>query len=236
MSSKNKKKDKPRKPKMNPQANILKPRPLVLRSPKYYVEHARDYPIMGCWVRKDWKEGGLTPTVIARQQADDKVIFAVFLVDYYCLGVKDAMFNGDFPLKRFQNNLASLCAGEPEACDVDLAHELVYGSIKFARKYGFEPHPDYKMASLVLDPEGTHLAHHNLEFGKDGKPFYISGPYDNSQSIMAKLERTAGEGNYDFLTMIGEPEGFEDIGDEDDLDFFNSPDIIDLPPSDSTDE
>ncbi len=218
MSSKDRKKKKdkslPRKPRSTVHANMPKPKPIVLRGPKYYIEHALEYPILGCWVRKGWQDGGLTPVVVARQQNPERVIFGVFLVDYYCLGVKDALCNGDFPLKRFMDNLASLCSGEPEPCDADLAHELVYGSIEFARKYGFEPHSDYPLASNVLDPAEAHPPHHNLEFGQDGKPLFIAGPYDNANAIMAKLARTAGEGNFDYLVGIGGDDAFSALEDD----------------------
>jgi hypothetical protein len=62
----------------------------------------------------------------------------------------------------------------------------------------------------VLDPSEDWPQKHNLTFGKDGKPLYVSGPEDNVDRIMAKLHRTAGEGNFDFLIGIGEDEEFEE--------------------------
>jgi hypothetical protein len=201
---KKKNKPNPRKPKTNLSTNMPRPKPITWEGPRQFIQHARDYPIFGCWVMKDWLESGITPVVIARQQSPDKVIFASILVDFYCLGVKDALCNGDFSLRRFKDGLPKLCSGEPEACDIDLAHEMVYGAIDFARQYGFEPHPDFKLASMVLDPPGTHTFRHKLKFGKDGKPFFVSGPYDNAKAIVSKLERTAGVGNFDYLVMIDE--------------------------------
>jgi hypothetical protein len=190
-----------------------RPKPVSMRGPRYYIEHAREYPIFGSWIMKGWQESGITPVVIARQQSPDKVIFASYLVDYYCLGVKDALCNGDFPLKRFNNNLPELCSGNPEACDIGLAHELVYGAIDFARCYGFEPHPDFELAGMVLDPPGTYPSKHELEFGKDGKPLFISGPRDDAEAIVNKLLRTAGEGNFDYLVMLGDVDDLEDFED-----------------------
>jgi hypothetical protein len=201
-----KKKDtqKHRKPKINLTVNMPRPKPIAWEGPRHFIQHAREYPIIGSWLMKGWLESGITPVVIARQQSPDKVIFASILVDFYCLGVKNALCNGDFSRKRFENNLPDLCSGEPEVCDLDLAHELVYGAVDFARQYGFEPHPDFKLASMVLDPPGTHPFRHEVNFGKDGKPFFVSGPYDNAKAIVSKLERTAGAGNYDYLVMIDE--------------------------------
>jgi hypothetical protein len=201
--SKKKAKKMPLRPKVDLNAGMPRPKPITWRGPHYFVKHAQEYPIMGCWVMKGWQDSGLTPVIVARQQTPDKVIFGSFLTDLYCLGVKDAYCNGDFSLKRFQGNLPKMCMGEPESCDVDLAHELIYGAIDFARSYGFEPHPDFKLASLVLDLPGDHQQKKNLKFGKDGKPFFVAGPHDNVKAIITKLQRTAGEGNYYFMIGLG---------------------------------
>src|SRR3990170_4333057 len=111
-------KQKPRKPKVDLQARMPRPRPITLRGPRSFIMHAREYPFLGCWLMRDWQERGLTPVVVARQQAPDKVIFATILVDIYCLGVKNAYCNGDFPLKKFHQNLVQMCSGEPEPCDI----------------------------------------------------------------------------------------------------------------------
>ncbi len=42
-----------------------------------------------------------------------------------------------------------------------------------------------------------------LEFGKDGKPFYISGPRDNADRIIATLKEHVGNGNFHYLLSLG---------------------------------
>jgi hypothetical protein len=220
MTKKIKKNKKPRIPKTNHQIPNSSIKKVVIRSPLYYLQHAREYPIMGCWIMKDWHEEGITPVVIARQQEADKVIFAVYLVDIYCLGVKDAYANADMSLRKFHNELPRMCANDPEPCSVELAHEIIYGGIEYAERYGFKPHIDFTgdFCDQVLDPPETHPRVNNVMFGKDGKPFYVSGPYDDERkinSVMNTLMRTAGEGNFDYLAGFGSP----DLFDEDDDDF-----------------
>jgi hypothetical protein len=41
-----------------------------------------------------------------------------------------------------------------------------------------------------------------IRFGREGKPFYISGPYDNPRAVIETLENTAGPGNYHYLTHL----------------------------------
>ena len=208
--AKKKSKDKksPKPVKINLEALLPRPGPISLSGPKRIIENARQYPLLGCWIMQGWQEAGIAPVVVARQQDANKVIFGVYLIDIYCLGVKNAICNADFPRKRFDNELERLCQGTPEEIDASLAHELIYGSIIFAERYGFKPHQDYQLAKFILEPPDAYRPTHKLEFGKDGKPFYVSGPYDNAKAIVAQLERTAGSGNYDYIVGFGDPKNF----------------------------
>lgn len=207
MSKKKKKEKNPRPPKINTQIPISRIRPVTLTGPRYYLERAREYPIFGCWVMENWQEAGLTPVVVAREQAPDKVIFGVCLVDLYCLGVKDAYANANFPRARFERELPKMCSGAPQECSVELAHEIIYGGLEYAERYGFKPHPDFtrQMVDKVLDPPDAHPRSRKVEFGKDGKPFFFAGPYDDerrSRQILETLRRTAGEGNFTFVVPL----------------------------------
>ncbi len=215
MTKKHKEDKKPRPPIINQQIPISRIRPLKIIGPRYYLQHAREYPILGCWVNADWKNSGITPVVIAREQSPEKIIFGVYMVDLYCLGIKDAYANADISLNKFERELPRMCSGAPEKCPVELAHKIVYGGMEYAARYGFQPHPDFtaQMADQVLDPPEVHPRKHEVKFGKDGKPFYVSGPYDDERkikSILNTLTRTAGEGNFNFLAGIGPPDFFDD--------------------------
>ena len=180
-------------------AGTPRPKPISFKPSTQILDKARELPLLGCWVMSGWQDQGLTPVVVARKQSETSVLFGVFLVDLFCLGVKDAFWKSDLSLKQFNRQLPQLCAEDPALCDVDLAHEMIYGSIEYAQKYGFEPHHDYAQATLILDPPEMHLHKNRVTFGKDGKPFFISGPNDNAKMIFDKLMHTAGEGNFEFL-------------------------------------
>jgi hypothetical protein len=130
------------------------------------------------------------------------------MVDLYCLGIKDVFTRTDYSLNRFERELPKLCSGAPQQCSVELAHEVIYGGLEYAEKLGFQPHPDYhkQMADLMLDPPDAHPRVDHVAFGKDGKPLYVSGPYDDEQKInfvMKTLTRTCGTGNFDYLVGFG---------------------------------
>jgi len=82
---------------------------------------------------------------------------------------------------------------------LELGRQIVYGAIVYARELGFEPHADFGRAAGYL---GAWDGECELTFGRDGKPMYISGPYDDGERIIRKLRRGLGDENYDFVHMI----------------------------------
>lgn len=215
MSKKREKGKKPRRPKINTQLPISKVRKITLSSPLDALQNARRYPILGCWTMEEWQESGITPIVIAREQDDGKVLFANYLIDLYCLGVKDVVVEENVPKKRFERLLQKMCMQAPESLKVDLAHEIIYGALDYARKYGFEPHSDFTRlhADQVLDPPDEHPRTNKVEFGQDGKPTYISGPHESqyqSRRIVQTLETTAGEGNFHYIVNFGDTDFFDE--------------------------
>jgi len=45
--------------------------------------------------------------------------------------------------------------------------------------------------------------------GREGKPFFVAGPYDNVDRIMAKLRRKLGEDGFHFMIpLAGDEESF----------------------------
>lgn len=42
-----------------------------------------------------------------------------------------------------------------------------------------------------------------ISFGKDGKPLYVFGPYDDYRSVIRTLKRTVGRGNFEVLAITG---------------------------------
>jgi hypothetical protein len=88
------------------------------------------------------------------------------------------------------------------------AQDIIFGSIEYAVALGLKPHPDFAAAKDHLG-EWNHKT--ELEFGRDGKPFFMAGPYDNVNKIMRTLTQSVGTHNFDFMTPLdgngyGEPD------------------------------
>ena len=175
------------------------------RARKALIQSAGEFPIHECVARPDMDSQGIGPLLITRMQPDGNLVFATFLVDLYCLGVKDAFCNAGICIRDYESRLkpSTVSGARPRIIPPVLLHQIVYGAIDYAASIGFEPHRDFEFASCLLDPRATVPRNPNLRFGKDGKPFFISGPNDNVPWVLRILERNVGAGNFDF--MIGGP-------------------------------
>jgi len=185
-----------------------------------HVYGGRSYPLEGCWTQEGWENNGLAVVVIARRQPDGNIAFGNYLVDYYCLGIKDTYYNADIPVGQFHRDYLPKMfrsVGKPMSISPALAHEIIYGSIQYAARFGFDPHDDYKLSQNLLDPPDLHEPTGTVKFGLEGKPFFVASPYDDVDAVLGQLERTAGEGNYHYIFPIAGPgpgrrdEDFDDM-------------------------
>jgi hypothetical protein len=73
---------------------------------------------------------------------------------------------------------------------LEQAQAIVYGAVDYAHSLDFEPRRDLNTKAQIhlgLRPE-TLLP---IEFGKDGQPFCMSGPYDNVDKEISGKEDTS---------------------------------------------
>jgi hypothetical protein len=127
-----------------------------------------------------------------------------YLVDYWCLGVKNALGPKKMSKVDYESMLQSTSQRFYESfmeITLEQAQAIVFGGIDYAAKLGFEPHRDFAQAQAHLGVRPDVLL--PIEFGKNGKPFYINGPYDDASKIIAKLNKSVGEGNYDYMMGLG---------------------------------
>ncbi len=177
--------------------------PFAMLSPKQKLRQARRFPIHECLINPSWQEQGLATILVSRRQPDDHLAFGVFLVDIFCLGLKNTFANVDFSESRYAREVVGSVyeqqASEP--CDSELAQQIIYGAIAYARQFGFKPNKDFRLSQHLLDAPET-ISPSDIEFGKDGKPLFISGPDDNVQKILHQLKAMAEEGQYDYLCQV----------------------------------
>ena len=188
-------------------------RTLAPAGPRNTLRKARQFPIFDCQISADWQgDMGLVQIMIAREQPDGNIAFGVYLIDKFCLGLKNTYADANVSIAEYRAEVRSVAQQTPLIpCSPELAHQFVYQAIDYAAQFKFKPHKDFRWSKLVLTPRGELEESEDIEFGKDGKPLYISGPHDNVEVIKAKLDEHAGPGNYDYLVHIGDPLGDDEF-------------------------
>ncbi len=194
----------------------------VVQSDQINISGAGSWSLLGCWINEDWQNHtNLKQLVIARQNAAGIVGVGLFLIDLGCLGIKDAHSRGFSSEFEFKNELLEAIAStEPiQPCSLDFASKMIQTAISYARGLGFEPHKDARKAMrLIGEAHPENYLDDIPTGGEDGKPFFISGPYDNVNKIMNTLNRTVGAGNYNIIMGGG-------MDFSDDLFITNDPDF-----------
>jgi hypothetical protein len=184
-----------------------------------------DKPLIGCWITRQWSNGltiqdrptdwiddddlpplaqgaGLSSIAVVRADDDNDASICGYLVDTYCLGVKNAVppsVVDRSDVSNFLDDFFSAYAGDPVPAPIELVQDLVFGAVDYARGLGFDPHRDFYAAALHL---GAWQPPSRIGFGLNGRPYFQQGPYDNPNRIMRTLDRSVGSGNYQFTTAI----------------------------------
>ncbi len=196
-------------------AKNTKGKVIQMLSPENYIrKKARTLPVYECLVRSDWEETKMTTVTVARNHTNGNITVCSYLVDLFCLGVKDSMYLFNVPVQQYQE-FKEKVNGEMEMTEVDytLAHNIVYAGIEFAEEFGFKPHNDYEsVTKYMLEEDTEDIELIEIECGNNGKPLYMRGPFEDdamARKIIAQLEKNAGPGNYDFV------DGFDEFDDDD---------------------
>ncbi|MBV9160980.1 MAG: helix-turn-helix domain-containing protein [Pseudonocardiales bacterium] len=198
--------------------------PLVRTLAQQDAATQQEPAVVGCWVSPGWSTAltinnhedwpdvaiphggpeGVACVVVARRYRAQQVSVCGYLVDVYCLGVKNAlgpriMNERDLPafLRRFFTPFNKV--SPPLAAPLELARHLVWGAVDYARRLGFEPAPDFARAAGHL---GLWQQISAITFGRHGVPFYVSGPFDNPARVICTLTSSVGEGNFHFIAPV----------------------------------
>ena len=180
------------------------------------IRHADDYPVEACYLNADWKEQGLARIVVTRSQENGKIMVGAFLVDTFCLGVKNAFCNEGLGRRQIETQLLPgyYQNEEPTRVGINYVKEIIYGAVDYARDLGFDPHPDFELSRHILGSEEIGRTR-NLTFGgPEGKPLYVAGPDDDVAAILRQLRKRLGEDGFNFIAREDDWEAIEEDEDQ----------------------
>ena len=172
--------------------------------------------LAGCWVSPAWSHeliverrdgwedvdlgpdgpAGMALVLLARAGRGDRVTVCGYLVDTFCLGVKDVIGPEVMHRRQLPAFVRRYFAAFPApalCAPIELARHLVHGAVAFAAGLGFEPHPDFAAARGHLGELEEPCA---ITFGRRGRPLYVQGIYDDPMAVVHTLQRTVGNGGF----------------------------------------
>lgn len=170
------------------------------------VDRYAAYPIHECLISASLGTSiGMASVLASRKTPGGDLAVSVFLIDVYCLGIKNAMFNVLDPAeyRMLVSELAGLEGLAP--IEPECTRKIVEDGVRFARALGFEPHPDYAVASRLFGDVAAEACETSFAFGCQGKPRYIPGPKDSLGTIertVNTLRENCGEGNFDYVLEV----------------------------------
>jgi yecA family protein len=179
-------------------------------------------------IEKGWQENGMGQLLVVRRREDGSADAGFFLIDTWCLGVKDATGEMDVTAESVDELLnESIPESTREMIHPACAKKLIEGAIAYAEGLGFSPHRDFRKARKVLSGIDASLCPTEFTFGRNGRPFFVSSPNDSEERIdriLAILEARCGEDGFDFVDAIAEDDEDDYIEDvrENLMEFFDA--------------
>ncbi len=153
------------------------------------VRRAAAAPIHSCLLQNEVFESGIGTVILTRKTGARRVALGGFLVDAFCLGVKDAFFRetDEAEIEALLDNLETTAPFE--AVDPPYARKLLHDAVAYGRSLGLEPHADYAAVEPLFGDVAADACEVQFQFGFEGKPLYVPGPSESPTEIRRRVDR-----------------------------------------------
>lgn len=166
---------------------------------QYVKEKARTLEIGPCFINEDFEKYGLGHIVVTRLHKGGRKTIGVYLVDTFCLGVKDAYFRTRMEEADYEDMLSKMKrAYNLKEISYEEVHNLIYGAVEFASEAGVDPCPEFSLAKYVLEEDTEAVPLIEYEFGKDGKHLLIAYDKAEADKYLPILKANLGS-DYDYV-------------------------------------
>jgi hypothetical protein len=162
-------------------------------------------PVHECLMPAGLFDLGMGSVIISRKMPNGEIGFGVFLIDVFCLGVKDAFFSVR-PQGEYESVIEEIRAREGlKPVEPACAVKLIENAEAYARGLGLNPQRDYAFAKRIFGILNAAACPRDFTFGKDGKPLYVAGPHEteaDSQRIMDILTKKLGPDGFHYMLPV----------------------------------
>lgn len=151
------------------------------------VLRAAQAPIQHCLQCGELFESGMATLVLARGVTSYNLTVAGFLIDAWCLGVKDTFFHTSGAAS-FEDLLDRMeAAGPVTSVDPAYARKLLRDAAAWAASLGIAPHRDFAALEKFFGDVEADACDATFQFGRNGEPTYISGPSESPVQVAYRV-------------------------------------------------
>ncbi len=188
-------------------------------NPAIRLAHSDQWPIHEALVPVRLWESGIGNLLISRHMPDGKIAMAAFLVDAYCLGIKDAFWH-IMAVSEYEAQKGQIAerVGPFKAVTPEYFSKLVHQAADYGQSLGFAPHRDFRHARLLLAGIDPSLCPDEYEFGFEGKPMFVSGPHDSPEMCRLVAQKVQDAGGHFVIGAGGHEVDWADLAETDEFD------------------
>jgi len=166
------------------------------------VRRAASTPIRHCLLTDALFEVGIGTLILTRGITPDHLAMGLFLVDVFCLGVKDVSFRPISGLD-LETYLGIADEAQPSrSVDPSYARKLLRDVAVWSESIGFPPHRDFAAVERLFGDVSIDACDATFQFGRGGKPFYMPGPSESPDQVrrrMAQLRTRFGDECFELM-------------------------------------
>ena len=129
-----------------------------------------------------------------------KLSLAGYLVDVYCLGVKDSYVNLRMEPEDVNETFARVedVCGPLREITYNEAHNIIYGAVEFAEEAGISPDKSFLTSRLFLEEDTDDVPLIEYEFGRDGKHLLVVHDKREADKYLPLMKQNLGD-NFDYI-------------------------------------
>lgn len=150
-----------------------------------YRRAAAQGEVTACYVNEQWRKSGMAAVFVLRVAPGGGMTLASYLVDMWCMGLKDAWGRLQYSRAEFDGVVERQLSNDALVrLDIDRARQIVFGGVQFAKQNGFRLPKNYERWTAMLGPAPDPQSLDMSIFGKDGKLLFTGGMSDLNQRLM----------------------------------------------------
>ena len=188
----------------------------VFLSPEAFVrQRMRQLPIGKCYINDMVDSSGLCHIIVTREHTGGRVSAAMFLVDMWCTGVKEAFYR----LRLEPEEMEELLFRDHDMIafheiSYAEAHNRIYGAIAYAEDAGLQPDKSFQLAQYFLEEDTDDVPMMEFDYGKDGEYFLVCESQLEASRYLPTLRRTLGEDGFKYIVGVFDHDDDDDDDDE----------------------